>query len=190
MGEFGKTFGRDSGGLVRGHRLDDAETVVVALGSVVGTLKDTVDELRAADMRVGILGISTFRPFPTQAVREALGGDRRVRQIVVLERAFATGMGGIVSADLRMALAGHLACGRSGEPVISTVIAGLGGRAITQASVRNMLTDAAAGTLEPLSFLDLKRDLVKREVLRIQRSRRPGPSAGNMLRDHGTAHAH
>ncbi len=90
----------------------DAETVVVALGSVVGTLKDTVDELRADDMRVGILGISTFRPFPTQAVREALGADRRVRQIVVLERAFATGMGGIVSADLRMALAGHLAPGR------------------------------------------------------------------------------
>ena len=187
--EFGKTFGRDSGGLVRGHRLDDAETVVVALGSVVGTLKDTVDELRANDMRVGILGISTFRPFPAQAVREALGADRRVRQIVVLERAFATGMGGIVSADLRMALAGHLAPGRPGEPVISTVIAGLGGRAITQASVRNMLTDAAAGTLEPLSFLDLKKDLVKREFLRMERSRRSGPDAENLLRDRGTAPA-
>lgn len=94
------------------------------------------------------------------------------------------------SADLRMALAGQLAPGRSGEPVISTVIAGLGGRAITQASVRNMLTDAAAGALEPLSFLDLKKDLVKREFLRIQRSRRSGPNAENMLRDHGTAHAH
>jgi pyruvate ferredoxin oxidoreductase alpha subunit len=172
--EFGKTFGRDSGGLIRGYRLDDAETVVVALGSVVATLKDTVDELRAGDMRVGILGITTFRPFPVQAVREALGADQRVRRIVVLERAFATGMGGIVSADLRMALAGHPAPGRSSEPAISTVIAGLGGRAITQASVRNMLTDAAAGTLEPLSFLDLKKDLVKREFLRMQRSRRPG----------------
>jgi pyruvate ferredoxin oxidoreductase alpha subunit len=150
VAEFGKTFGRDSGGLVRGYCLDDAET----------------------------------------AVREALGADRRVRQIVVLERAFATGMGGIVSADLRMALAGHLAPGRSGEPVISTVIAGLGGRAITQASVRNMLADAAAGALEPLSFLDLKKDLAKREFLRMQRSRRSGPSAENMLRDHGTAHAH
>jgi pyruvate ferredoxin oxidoreductase alpha subunit len=190
VAEFGKTFGRDSGGLVRGYCLDDAETVVVALGSVVGALKDTVDELRADDMRVGILGISAFRPFPAQAVREALGADRRVRQIVVLERAFATGMGGIVSADLRMALAGHLAPGRSGEPVISTVIAGLGGRAITQASVRNMLADAAAGALEPLSFLDLKKDLAKREFLRMQRSRRSGPSAENMLRDHGTAHAH
>jgi pyruvate ferredoxin oxidoreductase alpha subunit len=70
------------------------------------------------------------------------------------------------------------------------VIAGLGGRAITQASVRNMLADAAAGALEPLSFLDLKKDLAKREFLRMQRSRRSGPSAENMLRDHGTAHAH
>jgi pyruvate ferredoxin oxidoreductase alpha subunit len=174
VAEFGKTFGRDSGGLVRGYHLDDAETVVVALGSVLGTLKDTVDELRASDMRVGILGISTFRPFPVQAVRDALGADRRARRIVVLERAFATGMGGIVSANLRMALAGHPASGQSGEPALSTVIAGLGGRAITQASVRNMLTDAAAGTLEPLSFLDLNKDLVKRESLRVQRSRRPG----------------
>jgi pyruvate ferredoxin oxidoreductase alpha subunit len=53
-----------------------------------------------------------------------------------------------------------------------------------------MLADAAAGALEPLSFLDLKKDLAKREFLRMQRSRRSGPSAENMLRDHGTAHAH
>ena len=165
----------------------DAETVVVALGSVVGTLKDTVDALRADDMRVGILGISTFRPFPTQAVREALGADRRVRQIVVLERAFATGMGGIVSADLRMALAGHLAPGRSGEPVISTVIAGLGGRAITQASVRNMLTDAAAGALEPLSFLDLRKDLVRREPCGCGGP--AGPGRGRRHAGAGTARA-
>ncbi len=69
------------------------------------------------------------------------------------------------------------------------MIAGLGGRAITQASVRNMLTDAAAGTLEPLSFLDLKKDLIRREFLRMQRSRGAGPRAKNMPRDHGTAHA-
>ena len=102
--EFTKTFGRDSGGLVRGYRLEDAETVVVALGSVLGTIKDTVDELRGDGMRVGILGIAAFRPFPARAVREALGGA--VQRVVVLERALATGVGGIVTADLRMALAG------------------------------------------------------------------------------------
>ena len=145
VAEFAKTFGRDSGGLVRGYRLEDADTVVVALGSVLGTIKDTVDELRGDGMRVGILGIATFRPFPSAAIRDALGSDGRVKRLVVLERALATGVGGIVSADLRMALAGGMAPARAAEPVMSTVIAGLGGRAITRVSLRTMLTEAVAG---------------------------------------------
>ena len=67
---------------------------------------------------------------------------------------------------------------------MSTVVAGLGGRPVTRASLRNMLTDAAAGALEPLSFLDLDKGLVERELLRARQTRRSGPSAENMLRDH------
>ena len=189
VAEFTKTFGRDSGGLVRGYRLEDADTVVVALGSVLGTIKDTVDELRGDGMRVGILGIAAFRPFPSAAVREALGTDEpggRVKRLVVLERALATGMGGIVSADVRTALAGGgNGTARAPEPVMSTVIAGLGGRAITRVSLRTMLTEAVAGSLEPLSFLDLNKDLVERELTRARRTRRSGPVAENMLRDRG-----
>ena len=184
VAEFTKTFGRASGGLVRGYRLEDADTVIVALGSVLGTIKDTVDELRGDGMRIGILGISTFRPFPSAAVREALGSDGRVKRLVVLERALATGVGGIVSADLRMALAGG-GSGRAAEPVMSTVIAGLGGRAITRMSLRTMLAEAVAGALEPLSFLDLNKGLVEREFIRARRTRRSGPVAENMLRDQG-----
>ena len=184
VAEFTKTFGRDSGGLVRGYRLEDADTVVVALGSVLGTIKDTVDELRGDGMRVGILGIAAFRPFPSAAIREALGTDGRVKRLVVLERALATGVGGIVSADLRMALAGG-GNGRAAEPVMSTVIAGLGGRAITRVSLRTMLTEAVAGSLESLSFLDLNKGLVEREFTRTRRTRRSGPVAENMLRDQG-----
>jgi len=184
--DFTRAFGRDSGGLVRGYHLEDADTVIVALGSVLGTIKDTVDELRGDGMRVGILGISTFRPFPACAVREALGTDGRVRRLVILERALATGMGGIVSADVRMALAGGgNGSTRAPEPVMSTVIAGLGGRPITRASLRTMLTDATAGALEPLSFLDLNKGLVERVFTRAARTRRSGPVAENMLRDQG-----
>ena len=179
--EFTKTFGRDSGGLVRGYRLEDAETVVVALGSVLGTIKDTVDELRGDGMRVGIVGIAAFRPFPARAVREALGGA--VQRVVVLERALATGAGGIVTADLRMALAGGH--GHEPAPDISTVIAGLGGRPITRASLRTMLTEATAGKLEQLSFLDLNKGLVEREFTRAHRTRRSGPIAENVIRDQG-----
>jgi len=183
--EFTKTFGRNSGGLVRGHRLADADIVIVALGSVLGTIKDTVDELRGDGMRVGILGISTFRPFPARAVREALGSDGRVRQLVILERALATGMGGIVSADVRMALAGGRTAARVQQPVMSTVIAGLGGRPVTRASLRTMVTAAAARSLEPLSFLDLNKELVARGLTPARRARRSGPVTENMLRDQG-----
>ncbi|WP_405067605.1 pyruvate ferredoxin oxidoreductase [Kribbella sp. NBC_01510] len=151
--EFAATFGRDSGGLVRDYRCADAETVVIALGSVLGTVKDTVDELRDEGVSIGVLGVTSFRPFPFEAVRTALRG---VKRVVVLERALAVGMGGIVAADVRMAW--------PGEPC--TVIAGLGGRPVTKKSLRALFADAVADRLEPLTFLDLKRDLVERELRR------------------------
>src|SRR5204862_3588820 len=58
-GEFKQIFGRDAGGLVSSYRIDDADTVVVALGSVLGTIKDTVDELRNAGERIGVVGITS-----------------------------------------------------------------------------------------------------------------------------------
>jgi pyruvate ferredoxin oxidoreductase alpha subunit len=149
--EFESVFGRAQDGLLSLYRCADADTVVVALGSVLGTVKDAVDELRADGVRVGVLGLTTFRPFPATAVRAALADIPRV---VVLERAFAVGVGGIVSADLDTALAGSSAQRRY------TVIAGLGGRPITRASLRQLILYAAADALDPLTFLDLDRAAV------------------------------
>src|SRR5688572_8100071 len=124
--DFAATFGRTSGGLLRTYRTDDAETVVLALGSVMGTIEDVVDELREQGQRVGAVGLKCFRPYPLDEVRAALGHAQRV---VVLEKAFAVGAGGIVGQNVRLAL--------SGLPVrVYDVVAGLGGRAITRASVR------------------------------------------------------
>ncbi|WP_327635169.1 pyruvate ferredoxin oxidoreductase [Kribbella sp. NBC_00482] len=150
--DFATTFWRSSGGLVRPYGALGAETIVVALGSVLGTIKDTVDELRAEGTSIGVLGLTTFRPFPYDAVRAALRGARRV---VVLERAVAAGMGGIVTADVRGSVPGI---------PITTVIAGLGGRPVTKKSLRALFADAVADRLEPLTFLDLKRDVVEREL--------------------------
>jgi pyruvate ferredoxin oxidoreductase alpha subunit len=172
---FAAEFGRDCGGLVRPYRTGDAQTIVVALGSVLGTIKDTIDELRDEGMKIGALGITSFRPFPLEQVRAALGGAERV---VVLEKALAVGIGGIVSANVRMALSGIALHGY-------TVIAGLGGRAITKASLRDLFARAAADSLEPLTFLDLDRGLVDKELQRMAERRRSGPAAENMLRDLG-----
>jgi pyruvate ferredoxin oxidoreductase alpha subunit len=154
--EFSQLTGRASGGLVHRYRSDDAETIVVALGSVLGTIEDTVDELREQGVKVGALGIKSFRPFPLDEVRAALEHAERV---VVLEKALAVGIGGIVSANVRMALSGIQLHGY-------TVIAGLGGRAITKKSLHGLLADAREDRLEPLTFLDMDWQVVEQHLER------------------------
>jgi pyruvate ferredoxin oxidoreductase alpha subunit len=137
------------------YRLEGADTVVVALGSVIGTLQDVLDERTDG---TGLLNLRLYRPFPAAAVRTALAGARRV---IVVERAFAPGAGGVVSADVQSALAG------TGIEV-TTVIAGLGGRPVTTAGLHGMLDAAAAGDLPPFDFLDLDRTLVERELAHLR----------------------
>jgi pyruvate ferredoxin oxidoreductase alpha subunit len=178
-GDFAAAFGRDSGGLVRGYRSEDADTVVIALGSVLGTIEDVIDELRDEGVSIGALAIRTFRPYPLDEVREALSGARRV---VVLEKAFAVGVGGIVGQNVRLAM--------SGQPVrVYDVVAGLGGRPITKRSLRTLFADAVEDRLETQTFLDMDWELVDRELRRSMGGGRPGPHAENMLRDRGVVAA-
>jgi len=174
--EFRDAFGRDSGGLMHTYRCEDADTIVVALGSVLGTVKDTVDEMRDRGARIGVLGITCFRPWPSAAVRTALG---RARRVVVLEKSLAVGLGGIVSTNVRTCYSGN-------PDSVHTVIAGLGGRAITRASLARMLDTALEGRLEALTFLDLDKPLVERALAREREQRRSGPIAESILRDLGT----
>ena len=174
--EFAENFGRHSGGLVRSYRCEDAETIAVALGSVIGTIKEAVDEMREGGVKIGLLGIQSFRPFPLAAVRSALQGAKRV---VVLEKSFCVGLGGVVSTDVRVALSGLQLQGY-------TVIAGLGGRAITQASLVRTFAEAIAGTLEALTFMDLDWRIVNRQLEREASMRRSGPIAENLLREVGS----
>jgi len=174
-GEFQGVFGRNSGGLVHPYRTEDAETVVVAMGSVLGTIKDVIDEMRDDGVRIGALGICSFRPSPLAAMREVLKNAKRV---VVLEKSLAVGLGGILSTDVRMALSGIQLRGY-------TVVAGLGGRSILKTSLHELFGKAGADVLEPVSFLDLNRDVVNRVLERERRSRRSGPIAENILRDIG-----
>ncbi|MBV8429948.1 MAG: hypothetical protein JO244_02215 [Solirubrobacterales bacterium] len=178
-GEFEQAFGRASGGLLHHYRSHDAETLVVALGSVLGTVEDVVDELREAGVRIGCLGIKAFRPWPGQEIREAL---ERAGRVIVLEKALAIGLGGIVAQNVHSALEG------SGTQV-HTVIAGLGGRPITKASLRRLFASGVAGELDDMTFLDLQHELVERELLRVASNPCSGPHAENILRDLGAVAA-
>ncbi len=176
--DFREAFGRDSGGLLKGYRLEDAETVVVALGSVLGTIEDVVDTMRDDGVPIGVLGITCFRPWPLDEVRAAL---RSATRVVVVEKAFAVGAGGIVGQNTRDAT-------RDLPLVVQDVVAGLGGRPITRESLRGLFEDVIADRTDPsrLHFLDLDLALVQRELARSRRGGRPGPHAEHMLRDLGT----
>jgi len=177
--QFKTIFGRDSGGLTHSYFTDDAETIVVAMGSILGTIKDVVDEMRQAGEKIGVLGIISYRPFPLEEVRNALQNAKRV---VVLEKSLAVGIGGVVSTDVRMAMSGLQLEGH-------TVVAGLGGRAITMKSLHALFAKAVAGELERLTFLDLDWDVVNKQLERERTTRRSGPAAESMLRDVGVVAA-
>jgi pyruvate ferredoxin oxidoreductase alpha subunit len=148
--DFARSFGRQSGGLVHPYRLHDARLAVVAQGSVVGTLHEVIDDLRADGMTVGALTVTTYRPFPVAAVRAAL---RSARRVVVIDRALATGTGGFLAGDVRLALEGRAPC--------ADVIAGLGGRPVTRDALRHCLLEAWHHRLGTESFLDLRQDLLE-----------------------------
>ena len=178
--EFFKIFGRDSGGLLKTYQTEGAETIVVALGSVNGTIQDVVDEMRAEGQLIGSVSICSYRPFPLQALREAI---QHARRVVVIEKDLALGIGGIVSTDVRMALSG---LGLHGY----TVIAGLGGRSITRQSLRDLFHRAALDQLPHVTFLDLNWAMVEKQIEREARERRSGPMAENVLRELGVVGAH
>ena len=177
--EFKETFGRDSGGLVRTYRSEDADTMIISMGSVLGTIKDVIDEMREAGHKIGVLGIISYRPFPLEQVKAALIGCKR---FVVLEKSLAVGMGGIVATDVRMAVTGT---GLKGF----TAIAGLGGRPILKSSLHKLFREAEQETLPPVTFLDLDWDAVNKQLEREKATRRSGPIAENILYDKGIVSA-
>jgi pyruvate ferredoxin oxidoreductase alpha subunit len=154
--DFQQAFGRDSGGLMRGYRNEDAEILVLSLGSVNGTIQETVDTLRDEGIRIGSVSLCSFRPFPFKALRKMLGN---AREVVVVEKCLAVGMGGILAMETQTALAGL--------PVhVSTVIAGLGGRSITRSSLKRVFQSAHFGELPAFNMLDLNQSVISRELER------------------------
>jgi pyruvate ferredoxin oxidoreductase alpha subunit len=127
--EFGQLFGRYYGGLIDTYRMEDAEVALVAMGSIVGTMKDAVDEMRDTGIKVGIVKVRSYRPFPVEALRAAL---KDVKCICVIDRDISMGMEGALFTDLKAGL-----YARSNAELLG-FIAGMGGRDITIQDFKNM----------------------------------------------------
>lgn len=147
--EFGEMFGRDYSDLVEGYHLDDADTAVVAMGSICGTVKDAIDEMRRDGKRVGLLKIRTFRPFPEKEVRSALSG---VSRVAVLDKNISLGAKGAVALEVKDALYG------TQVPVLDYIIA-LGGRDVRKKDIRNVVEMAEKG--EGDLFYGLRKEVLE-----------------------------
>jgi pyruvate/2-oxoacid:ferredoxin oxidoreductase alpha subunit len=118
--EFGEVFGRSYSNTLWANRLDGADTVIVAMGSLVMEATVAADILREAGYKVGVLGLRVFRPFPKEDVVKAL---EKSRLIVVFDKNISYGLEGATCSEIKAALYGS-----SARAVIRNFIVGLGGR--------------------------------------------------------------
>ena len=116
--EFREEFGRGYG-IIEPVMLDDAETVIVTAGSITSTARVAIKALREKGYRVGLLKLRLFRPFPVEAIQQALIGKKKIG---VIDRNISLGGGGIFCQELRAALVHS-----PDHPLIFSYIAGIGG---------------------------------------------------------------
>lgn len=153
--EFEETFGRYYGGLLDSYRAEDAEVVIVTLGSVIGTIKDAIDAMRAQGKKVGLVKVRSYRPFPVEALREAL---KDASVIAVLEKDVAIGGEAGLLTDLKAAFYNS----KIRTPIIGFT-AGLGGRDITVKDIGKIVEKAEAarkGIEAEFEFLTLRKEIL------------------------------
>jgi pyruvate ferredoxin oxidoreductase alpha subunit len=154
--EFKTVFGRDYGDcLIEEYHTKDAEKVIISMGSVCGTVKDVVDEMRKKGKKVGLLKIICFRPFPYFKIYEAL---KNVQKIAVLEKAVSLGAYSPLATEIRATFFAK----KKQPKIISSFVAGLGGRDITVDSIREIFKKLNAKEAA-IEFIDLKPELLKEE---------------------------
>lgn len=134
--EFGRAFGRSYGGRMRAHGVEDAELVIVAMGTMASESRVAAELLRGQGRRVGVASLRLFRPFPVEALRELAV---RADWIMILDRAVSYGYEGPLASETKAALYGMDHC-----PEVFSYVAGIGGREISA----EMIAHAAEGILE------------------------------------------
>jgi pyruvate ferredoxin oxidoreductase alpha subunit len=142
---------------VEAYRTGDAEVILVAMGSMAGTIKDAVDDLRREGKKVGLIRIRCYRPFPYE---DLLAAVRGAKVVAVLDANVSMGSEGAVGLDVKSKLNG-----RPGAPMVIDFIAGLGGREVNSNAVRKIVDRAekiSSSGVPPLEaeWLDLNPAIV------------------------------
>jgi pyruvate ferredoxin oxidoreductase alpha subunit len=153
--DYKEMFGKYEGALIDTYKMDDADTVIVAMGSVLGTIKDVVDELREAGKKIGVLKIRAFRPFPADEIVNAL---KNIKNAIVIEKAVSLGKGGILSCEIRDALYQR----RINSVNVNGYVMGLGGRDITPKNIYDLIIKAEKEEDVDGEFFGLNNELLNK----------------------------
>ncbi|MGC8816255.1 MAG: pyruvate synthase subunit PorA [Candidatus Hadarchaeum sp.] len=154
--EFRNRFGRGYG-IMEKYQSDDAEVIILTMGSLSSSSKDVVDRLRKHGEKVGLVKLKSFRPFPVEEMVEALG---RAKAIAVIEKDISLGHAGGLFIDTAAAFVN-----RGRAPLLLNFICGLAGRDVTSAHIEQAVREAqmAAETgevKEKIRWLGLQENLV------------------------------
>lgn len=143
--EYRKMFGRAYGnGMVELYNMDDAEVAIVAMGSICGTIKEAIDNMK----NVGLVRIRTYRPFPAEELRDVL---RDVEIVAVIDRAFSYGYEGPVFSEVKSAL-----YTLRSRPLVCNFIVGLGGRDTRVSDIFKLVERAKEATGGEVIWFNLK----------------------------------
>jgi len=142
--EFKRRFGRFHGNLVEEYRCDNAEVVLVSVGSIAAQAKDVVDDMRDEGYSVGALKLRVFRPFPTEEMQDLA---KRVKAFAVVDRSMSFGHMGAALMEIKAAL-----CDVEEKPLVKGYVTGLGGRDVLPSeqrlAVENTFKDLERGWAE------------------------------------------
>ena len=132
--EFEEQFGRGGNPLIEQYECDDAEFVAVCIGSLSYQLRDVIDIMRDDGMKVGVMSVQMYRPFPDEAIVAVLAGKKCA---IVLEKALSYGNQGALYGDIKSALYNS-----DTKPYVHNYILGLGGREIKTQHLLDALTES------------------------------------------------
>jgi pyruvate ferredoxin oxidoreductase alpha subunit len=151
--DYGRHFGREYGGLVEKYKCEDADLVMMTMGTMASDAKLAVDKLRREGLKVGSARVRVYRPYPAE---EILSLARNVQMISTIDRHISFGMEGFLASETKAAL-----FDQKDKPLVAGFIAGLGGRDVTADTIVRMaqksLKGMRAGKIEKKTeWVDLK----------------------------------
>ena len=153
--EFEKKFGRKYQ-MIEEHKTDDAEIILVTMGSLAGTVKEFVDKKREEGIKIGAAKITVYRPFPIEEIR-ALA--KKTKVLALLEKDISFGIGGAVFTDASRALINE-----KEKPIVLDFILGLGGRDVTFENLDEVIEiskKALEGEkVEEVSWIGLRKEIL------------------------------